>query len=76
VTAAQRIAGRRRYRLQMIIDVDIGCSLGRESTLHIWNTHECNSRPVTFETSPVQLPSGQAPNRKMTFLMCMPAVVR
>jgi hypothetical protein len=40
-----------------------GCSLGNEIPLHVWNTHECNNCTVTFGTSLVQLPLGQAPKR-------------
>src|SRR6267142_1446712 len=41
-----------------------GCSLGNEIPLHVWNTHECNNCTVTFGTSLVQLPLGQAPKRE------------
>jgi hypothetical protein len=45
-------------KVQTADDSCHGSSLGNESTLHVWNTHECNSCTVTFGTSPVQLPSG------------------
>src|ERR1700730_11419365 len=46
-----------------------GGSLGNEIPLHVWNTHECNNCTVTFGTSLVQLPLGQAPKREMTPLI-------
>jgi hypothetical protein len=46
-----------------------GCSLGNEIPLHVWNTHGCNNCTVTFGTSLVQLPLGQAQNGEMTPLI-------
>ena len=49
-----------------------GFSLGNESTLHVWNTHECNNCTVTFVTGPVQLHSGQASKHDLSSIETIP----
>jgi len=39
-------------KVQTANDRKHGSSLGNESTLHVWNTHECNNCTVTFGISP------------------------